>query len=93
MLASRVRERAVVEREVLAVVSALVDELGSRPGARPVALDEAIDRDLGLGSLERVAVGAPLLPAGDGWPAMVRLRDQTRSAILRRSGEAPVERA
>ena len=40
-----------------------------------------------------VAVGAPLLPAGDGWPAMVRLRDQTRSAIVRRSGEAPVERA
>ena len=54
MLASRVRERAAVEREVLAVVSALVDELGGRPGTRAVALDESIDRDLGLGSLERV---------------------------------------
>jgi len=40
-----------------------------------------------------VAVGAPLAAAGDGWPAMVRLRDQARSAIVRRSGEAPVERA
>ena len=54
MLASHAGERAAVEGEVLAVVSALVDELGGRPGARPVALDEAIDRDLGLGSLERV---------------------------------------
>jgi fatty-acyl-CoA synthase len=54
MLTSRAGDRATVERDVLAIVSALVDELGGRPGARPVALDEALDRDLGLGSLERV---------------------------------------
>lgn len=54
MLSSRAEERAAVERDVLAIVSALVDELGGRPGTRPVALDEALDRDLGLGSLERV---------------------------------------
>ncbi|HSE05997.1 MAG TPA: AMP-binding protein [Methylomirabilota bacterium] len=40
--------------DVLAIVSALVDELGGRPGARPVGLDDRLDRDLGVGSLERV---------------------------------------
>ena len=39
---------------VLEVVSTLVDELGGRPGDRPVGLDDALDRDLGIGSLERV---------------------------------------
>ena len=39
---------------VLEVVTALVDELGGQTGDRPVELDDALDRDLGLGSLERV---------------------------------------
>jgi acyl carrier protein len=43
-----------VGRDVLAIVSTLVDELGGRPGDRPVGLDDRLDRDLGLGSLERV---------------------------------------
>jgi acyl carrier protein len=43
-----------VERRVLAIVRTLVDELGGLKGRGPVALDDALDRDLGLGSLERV---------------------------------------
>ena len=43
-----------VGRDVLAIVSTLVDELGGRPGDRPVGLDDRLDRDLGVGSLERV---------------------------------------
>ena len=41
-------------RDVLGIVSGLVDELGGRSGDRPVGLDDALDRDLGIGSLERV---------------------------------------
>ena len=51
--ATRQDPRAV-GHDVLAIVSALVDELGGRPGDRPVGLDDALDRDLGIGSLERV---------------------------------------
>jgi 1-acyl-sn-glycerol-3-phosphate acyltransferase len=40
--------------EVLTIVSTLVDELGGRPGDRPAGLDDRLDRDLGIGSLERV---------------------------------------
>jgi len=43
-----------VGRDVLAIVSTLVDELGGRPGDRPSGLDDRLDRDLGIGSLERV---------------------------------------
>jgi acyl carrier protein len=43
-----------VERRVLEIVRTLVDELGGLKGRGPVALDDALDRDLGLGSLERV---------------------------------------
>jgi 1-acyl-sn-glycerol-3-phosphate acyltransferase len=39
-----------------------------------------------------VAVSAPITPQGDGWPAMVQLRDQTRAEIIRRSGEPPADR-
>ncbi len=39
---------------VLTIVSTLVDELGGRPGGRPIGLDDRLDRDLGIGSLERV---------------------------------------
>ncbi len=41
-------------RDVLGIVSGLVDELGGRSGDRPVGLDDVLDRDLGIGSLERV---------------------------------------
>ncbi len=34
-----------------------------------------------------VTIGAPLAPDGEDWPAMVRLRDQTRAEIARRTGE------
>ena len=39
-----------------------------------------------------VAVGPPIVPAGEGWPAMIHLRDRTRAEIVRRSGEPPVDR-
>jgi fatty-acyl-CoA synthase len=38
-----------------------------------------------------VAVGAPLRPEGTGWQDIVRLRDQARSGIARRSAEPLVE--
>jgi fatty-acyl-CoA synthase len=40
-----------------------------------------------------VTIGPPLAPDGQGWPAMVRLRDRTRAEIARRTGEGLVERA
>jgi len=43
-----------VEGEVLGIVGGLVAELGGGPPGRAVALDDVLDRDLGLGSLERV---------------------------------------
>jgi 1-acyl-sn-glycerol-3-phosphate acyltransferase len=39
-----------------------------------------------------VAVGGPIVPERDGWPAMVRLRDRTRAEIVRRAGEPPADR-
>ena len=45
--------RAAVEREVTIVVSSLLDELGCAPG-RALVPGDSLDRDLGLGSLERV---------------------------------------
>jgi 1-acyl-sn-glycerol-3-phosphate acyltransferase len=39
-----------------------------------------------------VVVGSPIVPAGEGWPAMIHLRDRTRAEIVRRSGEPPVDR-
>jgi acyl carrier protein len=47
-------DRRPVEREVLAIVAALVTELGGVRAAPRVTLDDALERDLGLGSLERV---------------------------------------
>src|SRR6266508_980514 len=43
--------RETIDHEVLAVVEAFVAELG---GPRAVGLDDSLDRDLGIGSLERV---------------------------------------
>ncbi|HXJ82833.1 MAG TPA: AMP-binding protein [Candidatus Methylomirabilis sp.] len=42
------------EREVLDLVGGLVAELGEPRSRAPVTLDDSLDRDLGLGSLERV---------------------------------------
>jgi 1-acyl-sn-glycerol-3-phosphate acyltransferase len=39
-----------------------------------------------------VAVGTPLAPHGGGWTEMVRLRDEARAAIARRTGEPPIGR-
>ncbi len=50
----RESQNDAVEREVLDIVSHLVSELGGEPGGRRVLLDDALERDLGLGSLERV---------------------------------------
>jgi 1-acyl-sn-glycerol-3-phosphate acyltransferase len=38
-----------------------------------------------------VTIGAPVLPEGTGWPAMVRLRDRVRAETARLTGESPVE--
>ncbi|HLE43049.1 MAG TPA: lysophospholipid acyltransferase family protein, partial [Methylomirabilota bacterium] len=38
-----------------------------------------------------VAIGAPIPPEGNGWPAMVGLRDRVRAAIARGAEEPPVE--
>jgi hypothetical protein len=34
-----------------------------------------------------VAIDRAIVPVGDGWPEMVRLRDLTRAAVARGSGE------
>jgi 1-acyl-sn-glycerol-3-phosphate acyltransferase len=47
-------DRATVERLVLDTVGGLVGELGTTPARGSVALGDALDRDLGIGSLERV---------------------------------------
>jgi 1-acyl-sn-glycerol-3-phosphate acyltransferase len=49
-----------VDDEVLAVVAALVGELGSGPPAGGVCTEHSLDRDLGLGSLERVELALRL---------------------------------
>jgi 1-acyl-sn-glycerol-3-phosphate acyltransferase len=51
---------AGVEPRVLEVVDAFVAELGSQPVRGRVALDDVLDRDLGIGSLERVELLARL---------------------------------
>src|SRR3972149_5324351 len=67
-------DRRAVEREVLTIVGRLVAELGGLPFRGAVALDDSLDRDLGLGSLERVelllrleqALGVRLPAPGSG---------------------------
>lgn len=46
--------RASVEQRVLAIVAGLVVELGGPSAGRAPSLDDTLDRDLGIGSLERV---------------------------------------
>ena len=45
---------AAIERETLALVREMLNELGSKQAAEKLSLESAFDRDLGLGSLERV---------------------------------------
>ena len=47
-------DREHVEREVTEIVAALVTELGGPRAQTRVVLDDSLERDLGLGSLERV---------------------------------------
>jgi acyl carrier protein len=47
-------EASAVEHEILDIVRGLLRELGSDNAAQTVSLDSSFDRDLGLGSLERV---------------------------------------
>jgi 1-acyl-sn-glycerol-3-phosphate acyltransferase len=37
-----------------------------------------------------VAIGSPIKPEGTGWQEIVRLRDQVRGEIVRRSGKLAV---
>jgi len=47
-------EREAVERQVLEIVGTLVVELGGPAAGRTVSPDDSLDRELGIGSLERV---------------------------------------
>ena len=47
-------DHAGIEREVLGIVAGLVGELGDPSARAAVTLDDSLDRDLGIGSLERV---------------------------------------
>jgi 1-acyl-sn-glycerol-3-phosphate acyltransferase len=38
-----------------------------------------------------VTIGAPIVPEGTGWPAMVGLRDRVRAQIVCLTGESPLE--
>jgi 1-acyl-sn-glycerol-3-phosphate acyltransferase len=51
---AQVAERGAVERRALEIVDGFVRELGTLPSRGSVAPGDALDRDLGIGSLERV---------------------------------------
>ncbi|HKS96161.1 MAG TPA: AMP-binding protein [Terriglobia bacterium] len=53
-LASSRRDPTEVEQQTLTIVRELLEELGSHRAAESVSLHSSFDRDLGLGSLERV---------------------------------------
>jgi 1-acyl-sn-glycerol-3-phosphate acyltransferase len=53
-ISREVTNRRSIEEDVLGVVEGLVAELGPRSALGGVALGDSLDRDLGLGSLERV---------------------------------------
>ncbi len=54
MSASRLLETSAVEEQTVAIVRELLRELGSHQAAEKVSAEASFDRDLGLGSLERV---------------------------------------
>ncbi|HVP30962.1 MAG TPA: AMP-binding protein [Myxococcota bacterium] len=86
-----------VEREVLAVVGGLVAELGGVRARARIGLDDSLERDLGLGSLERVELVVRLEHAfGARLPDAVMASAVTPRDLVAalRSGEtAAVERA
>jgi 1-acyl-sn-glycerol-3-phosphate acyltransferase len=92
--------RPRVERDVLETVTDLVRELGTTPPGGTVTLDHALDRDLGIGSLERVELLSRLEKAfGIGFPdAVMGEADTARdlvAAVLAGQpviAEAPPER-
>ncbi|HZS50626.1 MAG TPA: DUF1493 family protein, partial [Bryobacterales bacterium] len=47
-------EPSLIEQQVLEIIRELLEELGARQAALSLRLDSSLDRDLGLGSLERV---------------------------------------
>jgi fatty-acyl-CoA synthase len=53
---TQVGDRAAVDHRVLEIIEQLVGELGGPASRRRVSLDDSLDRDLGIGSLERVEV-------------------------------------
>jgi acyl carrier protein len=54
LVASTQLDHAALEQGVLEIVRDLLREVGSEPAARSLSLNSALERDLGLGSLERV---------------------------------------
>jgi hypothetical protein len=74
-----------VEPRVLAVVDAFVSELGSTPVRGRVAPDDVLDRDLGVGSLERVEPLARLGRSGHGHAPSPRGCAPAGSSAARRS--------
>lgn len=69
-------DRAHIEREVLDIVTALVSELGGSRAQARLGLDDLLERDLGLGSLERVELLVRLERA-----VGVRLPDAVMAAV------------
>jgi 1-acyl-sn-glycerol-3-phosphate acyltransferase len=53
-------DQADVERRVIDIVTTLASELGTLPARGSAALEDLLDRDLGLGSLERVELALRL---------------------------------
>jgi 1-acyl-sn-glycerol-3-phosphate acyltransferase len=77
-----------VERRVLDIVTALAAEVGSLPANGRAALDDVLDRDLGLGSLERVELALRLeqafaVPLGD---AVLAEAERCRDLVAAVSG-------
>src|SRR5688500_2428502 len=82
--------RADVERRVLDIVTAFSAELGTLPARGAATREDALDRDLGLGSLERVELALRLEQAfgvqlGDAVVAEAeRCGDLMRAVLLAR---------
>lgn len=88
-VAKRELIRAPLVGRVIRKVGHLTVERGQ--ASRSVADAEQMTRALRNGQSVLV-VGASIRPAGEGWPAMIRLRDRARAEVVRRSGEPPVDR-
>src|SRR5579863_5115342 len=74
-------DQSATERGVLDVVRSLLTELGSAQAARNLSLNSALERELGLGSLERVEL-------------LVRLEkrfDRRLPDTLAQSGDTPAD--